>query len=96
MLQERWPGKEEGIYIRNIYDECQTPRVNEVFRQIAVLAMGLHQIKNGNKTFYSNVPVAVEGRGERSKCFVEDLGRIARFIGRIMILIFALWIQGWS
>ncbi|WP_326995582.1 recombinase family protein [Chitinophaga sp. 212800010-3] len=49
----------EGILYNRKNDTCRTPRVNEVFRQIAAQASDLHQIKSGNKTFYSYVPAFV-------------------------------------
>lgn len=49
----------EGILYNRKNDQCRTPRVNEVFRQMTGLVRVLGEIKNGNNTFYSNVPVSV-------------------------------------
>jgi site-specific DNA recombinase len=49
----------EGILYNRKNDQCRTPRVNEVFRQMTGLVRVLGEIKNGNKTFYSNVPASV-------------------------------------
>jgi hypothetical protein len=49
----------EGILYNRKNDECRTPRVNEVFRQMADLVRVLAEKENGNNTFYCTVPVKV-------------------------------------
>ena len=44
-------------------DECRTPHVNEVFRQMTGLVRVLGEKENGNNTFDCNVPALVELAG---------------------------------
>lgn len=53
----------EGILYNRKNDECRTPRVNEVFRQMTGLARVLREKENGNNTFDCNVPALVESAG---------------------------------
>ena len=49
----------EGILYNRKNDECRTPRVNEVFRQMAGLVRVLGEKENGNNTSDCTIPVQV-------------------------------------
>jgi hypothetical protein len=49
----------KGIYFKRKNDECRTPRVNEVFRQMTDLVRVLGEKENGNNTFDCTIPAKV-------------------------------------
>ncbi len=53
----------EGILYNRKNDECRTPRVNEVFRQMTGLVRVLGEKENGNNTFDCTIPALVENTG---------------------------------
>jgi hypothetical protein len=70
----------EGMSYNRKNDECRTPRINEVFLQIAEQAQELTQNKNGNNTFVLLPSSFVRGRRRKSNYYMQDFNLILSFL----------------